>query len=268
MTAAPLAPDDVGALWDRMIGLAERLDADDRSRPTPCPEWDVRDLLLHCSGLQTMFDGGPQPDPPDGWAPPEGRHPRDAWTAAGVAARRDWSWEQVLTELRAAREGHVARLRAVTDWDAETVGPTGPTTEAGLVTVRCFDLWVHVQDLLAALGQPLELDDTTPAAEACHRFVVGRVPIIHAKVVGAPEGSALALHLGAPLEVDTTVVVRDGRAAFDDGAPAAADEVTASPAALTLLLSGREDETHWQQLGELDWSGDLGEAFVARARMF
>jgi uncharacterized protein (TIGR03083 family) len=269
MSAAPLAPEDVGALWDRIIALADGLDADQLALATPCTEWDVKDLLAHCAALQTMFDGSaPQPEPPAGWAPAEGTSPTDAWTAAGVVARRDWSIEDVLGELRAARDGHVARLAAVTDWDAGAQGPAGPTTEAGLVEVRCFDLWVHLWDLHTALGETMDLDDRSPAAATGHRFVFDRVPWMYAKKAGAPEGSTMRVSLGPPLDVDTVVVRPDRRAAFDPDADPGDCAVTGSPAALTLLCSGRESPEHWREQGGLDWSGERGAEFVARARLF
>lgn len=77
MSEHPLTPDQaadaVEQLWDRFEAVVSDVGSDGWSRPVPaCPGWDVHDLLGHVSGFTTMFAGLPQPDPPEGWTPPEG----------------------------------------------------------------------------------------------------------------------------------------------------------------------------------------------------
>lgn len=272
--SAPLPPgthpaDVIAALWARILATTGDLAEADWRRPTPCPGWDVKDLAGHLGGTQTAFDGtAAQPAPPEGWAPPEGSSELDGWTEAAVAARRDWSVAQVADELQTAARGHEARLRAVTGWEAETYGPTGRTTELGLFAVRCYDLWVHLQDMHAALGREVESGDDSPAAVVAHGWVLERVPWLYAKRVGAPEGAALRLTLTDPIGTSRVLVRRDGRARFDDDADPGAELVAAAPAALTLLVSGRDDERSWSERGLLHWDGAGGEAFVRRARLF
>jgi uncharacterized protein (TIGR03083 family) len=255
-------------LWDRIVDeVAELSDADWR-RETPCADWDVHDLVGHLSGIQVQFDSGTPVEPPEGWAPPEGTSPMDAWTGAAVAARRDWLREDVLTELRHARNGHVDRLRQVEDWDAAAEGPLGPTTEAGLFEVRMFDLWVHLQDLRVAVGKEVEREDIAPAAAVAHRYVLDRVPWLLVKRVGVPEGTTLALRLGPPLDVDTVLAVRDGRGRFEPEADPGECAVEGAPAGLTLLATGRLGPEQLRSDGLLTWSGVRGAEFVERARLF
>lgn len=248
-----------GQLWDRVLALAERAGAGDWARPTPCEDWDVHDLFAHLSAVQTGFDGGVQPDATAAFA---------ARWAGGVEARRGWSAGQVVDELRAARAGHVARLAAVTDWDAPTPGPLGETTEAGLYRVRCYDLWVHTWDLATALGVPFDLDDAAPGAVEAHRYVLGLVPWMFAKPVGAADGAALRLRLSEPLVFDRVLALHGRRAGWDDQAEPGQCVVTGKPAALTLLASGRGTPEGWREAGALEWEGPRGREFVYRARLF
>lgn len=256
------------ALWDRVIALADGLDEADWARPTPCAGWTVQDLLAHLSGTQVGFDAGTYVPPPQGWEPPADAPPLNAWTEAGVAARRGWDPERIRKELGEARDGHVARLDAVADWSAPADGPTGRTTEDGLLQVRMFDLWVHLQDLREALGMPVEADDTSEAARVAHGYVVGLLPYLFVKRVGAQEHQTMRLRLGAPVDLDTVIEVSVGRGRFNPDADPGDCAVEGSPAALTLLCAGRHDEEHWHELGLLDWSGPRGEEFVERARFF
>lgn len=255
-------------LWDRLIAVAKRLDDEQWALPTPCAEWDVHDLLAHCAAVQIDLDGGVHVPPPDDWRPPEGVGALDRLTASGVAARRGWGPEEVRTELRHAREGHVARLQRVEDWHSGVEGPVGRTTEEGLLATRCYDLWVHLQDLRVALGQPLDIGDDSEAARTAHGYVIDRLPWLLAKPVGAADGEALRVILASPAPLDTVVAMRDGRARFERTAQAVSSTVRAAPEALTLLVSGRETPATWRSRGLLEWSGPLGERFVESARFF
>jgi uncharacterized protein (TIGR03083 family) len=255
-------------LWNRVIVLAADLGPEDWSRPTPCADWDVHDLLAHLSGVQTLFDGGPQPPVPSGSKPDPGANPVDAWTAAGVAARREWAPEEVMEELHAARDGHVAHLEAVPDWTAPRQGPTGPTDEEGLLRVRLFDIWVHLQDLRLALDLPVEAGDASPAARIAHEYVWDRVPWMFVKKAGAGEGATMRVRLAEPLDADDVVEVRDGRGRWNPAADPGGCVVEGDPAALTLLACGRGDPDDWRARGLLAWEGRTAATFVDRGRMF
>lgn len=255
-------------LWDRLIAVAKNLDEEQWALPTPCADWDVHDLLAHCAAVQIDLDGGVHVPPPDEWAPPEGGSPLDRLTGAGVAARRDWAPGEVRTELRAAREGHAARLQRIEDWQAGVEGPVGRTTEEGLLAIRCYDLWVHLQDLRMALGQPLDIGDDSEAARTAHAYVIDRLPWLLAKPVGAGDGAALRVVLASPSPLDAVVAVRDGRGRFERTAQGVDSVLRAAPEALTLMISGRETPETWRSRGLLEWSGTLGERFVRAARFF
>lgn len=257
-------------LWDEIIALAGELDPGDWSRPTPCPRWSVQDVLAHMSGLQTQFDNSaPQPSPPDDWTPPAGLGPLDAWTEAGVVARRGWTPAQVRDELELARTGNVATLEGA-DPEAETVGPRGPTTMRALYGVRMFDLWTHVQDIAMATGRPVDTAAGSAAARDGGRYVFAAVPVLAAKRAGLAEGRRLRIVLTGDDGFDGVLTTADGRARWSDEASARPDdgEIRAAPGAFTLLLAGRRSPGEWAADGVLEWSGELGAAFVERARLF
>jgi uncharacterized protein (TIGR03083 family) len=255
-------------LWDRVVDEVAGLSEADWERPTPCEGWRVHDLIGHLSGLQVQFDTGESVGPPEGWEPDPSLPPMDAWTGAGVAARRDWLREDLLTELRRARNGHVDRLSKVEDWSVPADGPIGRTTEDGLFQVRMFDVWVHLQDLRVAVGEDVEDQDISPAAAVAHGYVWGLVPYLFVKRVGAQEHATLGLRFAAPLDVDTVVEVSMGRGRLNPEADPGSCSVSGAPAGLTLLATGRRTPEALREDGLLDWSGDLGTSFVECARLF
>lgn len=253
-------------LWDRVLSRVDEID--DWTRPTPSEGWDIKDVVAHLSGAQRFFDEGENlPQPPASWEPPPGTDPLDAWTQRAVAARRDWSPEQLTDELRAAAAGHIARVEETSDWTATTKGPTGETTAGGLFATRVFDLWVHLQDLALALGRPADAPDSSGAAELVARYVFDLVPWLYATKVQAGEGSPLRLRLGAPLDRDQVVTVTEGRAGWAEDTDAGVAHVTGDAAAFALLACGRGSPAHWRDAGLLEWGGKRGQEWVERARL-
>jgi uncharacterized protein (TIGR03083 family) len=258
----------VRSLWDPILALAAGVDDQDWSRPTPCGDWDVKDLLGHVSGLQRFFDAGVHLPAPDGWAAPEGTSPLDAFTAEFAAARAGWEPDQVLAELEEARAGHRQRAESVGDWSAPTQGPLGETTEEGLLRTRAFDLWVHLQDLRMALDAGADVTDASAGAVLAYEYVIGLVPYVAARRVALPDGSAVRLRLRTPHELDRIVRITDRRGAWEEPSSPGDADVEAAPGALVLLLAGRGDPAGWHGDGHLDWRGDVGRDFVERGRLF
>lgn len=259
-------------LWDEIRAVAGRLSPEDLARPTPCPRWSVKDILAHMSGLQTAWDGSaPQPDLPDVWTPPAELTGLDAFTEVSVVARRDWTLAQLLKEIDVAKAGHVARLEGAEPGD-DAMGPFGPTTMAKLHGTRMFDLWCHVQDIRLALGEKADTEASTLAGRDGARYMFASLPVIAAKRVGLTDGQRLAVRVGdgGPDAPDGVLEVVDGRArwADADGADGADDAVEATRGTLLLVLAGRRTPEDWRDDGVLSWRGELGEAFVRRARVF
>ncbi len=79
-------------------------------------QWSVHDIVAHIVGWQDGFAAaleamarGERPQIP-GFA---GGDDFDAFNAASVAQRSDRSWEQLMSEARAARERHEAAVRGL-----------------------------------------------------------------------------------------------------------------------------------------------------------
>jgi uncharacterized protein (TIGR03083 family) len=259
----------MAGLWGSVVEVVEGMAAADWERQVPgCPGWTVSDLVSHLGALQSLLNGAPQPQTPAEIAMPEGASVFDHAMAAPVAARKDWSPEQRVAELRDAVATHVEALEATTDWLTETPGPVGTTTKDGLFKVRAFDIWVHLQDLREALGQRVDIDDETDGAATAHQYVLGLVPWMFVKRAGAQEGATMRVALGAPLDHDSVLSVVNRRAAWDPTADPRDSLVIGSPGALTLLVAGRGSPQHWRDAGALEWTGPRGEEFVERARLF
>jgi len=118
-----------GALRSRVSDLVREADDEQLERHAPAaPEWRVRDLVAHLSGITADVNAGNL----DGVA-------TDAWTARQVDARRDWSIEQLLEE-----------------WDTvaakvEAVMASLPEVAVGQMTT---DAATHEQDIRGGLERP------------------------------------------------------------------------------------------------------------------
>jgi uncharacterized protein (TIGR03083 family) len=129
-----------GALRRRVSDLAREADDDQLERNAPAaPEWRVRDLVAHLSGITADINAGNL----DGVA-------TDAWTARQVDARRDWSIEQLLEEW----DTEAAKVEAVMS--------SLPEMAVGQMTT---DAATHEQDIRGGLERP--------GARDCDAVVIG-----------------------------------------------------------------------------------------------
>jgi uncharacterized protein (TIGR03083 family) len=113
----------------RLLEIADSVDEAAAETPVPtCPEWTVRQLYAHLSGvvadvLALNIEGAAT----------------DPWTAQQVAARTDTSFADIVAEWRGNSAAFDAALEA---WG-----------EAGDERVVA-DVWTHEQDVRTALDQP------------------------------------------------------------------------------------------------------------------
>lgn len=157
----------------------------------------------------------------------------------------------LLEQLRATRDAQAVRLSGLAEAADEAWRAGAETTrDHRLLRASALDMFVHAHDLSTALGHEPDLDDSAVAMESCHYLL----PML-GHLLPTREGD-LAVRFDVP---------GVSSAAHGD---AGADVVTATPAALVLLLSGRGDADEWRRRGALTWSGPAGEAFVRQARLF
>jgi uncharacterized protein (TIGR03083 family) len=117
------------ALRGRVCELARGADGEELERLAPAaPEWRVRDLVAHLSGITADINAGNL----EGVA-------TDTWTARQVDARRGWTIERLLDE-----------------WDAEgrKVEAVMPSLPDFAVGQMLFDAATHEHDIRGALGRP------------------------------------------------------------------------------------------------------------------
>ena len=118
-----------GALRRRVSDLVREADAVQLERHAPAaPDWRVRDLVAHLSGITADINAGNL----DGVA-------TDQWTARQVDARREWSIEQLLEEW----DTEAAKVEAVM--------ATLPEVAVGQLTM---DAATHEQDIRGGLERP------------------------------------------------------------------------------------------------------------------
>jgi uncharacterized protein (TIGR03083 family) len=117
------------ALRGRVCDLVRDADEEKLERLAPAaPEWRVRDLVAHLSGITADINAGNL----DGVA-------TDAWTARQVDARRDWPIDGILEEW----DTHSAKVEPLM-----TGMPEGPVRQ------MLFDAATHEHDIRGALDRP------------------------------------------------------------------------------------------------------------------
>ncbi|MET7377876.1 maleylpyruvate isomerase family mycothiol-dependent enzyme [Streptomyces sp. NPDC005526] len=177
------------------------------NRRTPCPGWSVRDLVSHVIGMDCEMLGDPRPI-----------HslPRDLFHVASehqrymemqVDVRRHHTAPEMTSELEYTIIRRNRQLRNESrDPGTKIRGPLG--TEITLeeaMRYRAFDIWVHEQDLRAALGRPGGLD--APGALVARDYLLGELPDVVAVKADAPRSSAIVFDVHGPVEFLRTIRV-------------------------------------------------------------
>lgn len=116
------------------------LQAEHMDRPTPCAEWNVRDLAAHLVGGNLMFASAARREPPaaDSGGDVLGDDPAAAFDSAAEASRAAWS-------APGALEGTVSL-------------PVGDLPAEMALSIAFLDNLVHCWDLAVATGQDATLD--------------------------------------------------------------------------------------------------------------
>jgi uncharacterized protein (TIGR03083 family) len=128
------------ALRSRVSNLVREADDEQLERHAPAaPDWRVRDLVAHLSGITADINAGNL----DGLA-------TDAWTARQVDTRRDWSIDRLLEEW----DTEAAKVEAVMS--------SFPEVAVGQMTT---DAATHEQDIRGGLERP--------GARDCDAVVIG-----------------------------------------------------------------------------------------------
>jgi uncharacterized protein (TIGR03083 family) len=253
-------------VWNRLDELLAGLSDDEWARPTPLPGWNVKDVVAHMIGTESMLLGDATPSV-DAGAAPHVRNDIGRVNEVWVVSMADLPPADVLATFR----GHTARrfesLRAMdaAAWDAEGFTPAGNDTYGRFMRIRVFDCWLHEQDIRDGVGRPggevgtsveLALDE----AASVMGFVVG-------KRAAAPPGSRVAFDLTGPTARRIFVEVGN------EERPRATvvDELSAPPTAalwmptgvFVRLAGGRIDPSTVRNQIDLEGDSELGERLIA-----
>jgi uncharacterized protein (TIGR03086 family) len=115
--------------------LVESTRADQLSNPTPCSEWNVRDLLNHVIGGGHMFASGLRGDPLAGGEP------------------GDLVGDDHRAAFRVSIDGFTAALAKTEELDKPVTLPFGTLPTVAALQLAAGDLLVHSWDLAQATGQ-------------------------------------------------------------------------------------------------------------------
>ena len=234
------------ALFDTYVGWCRDFSSDDLATQSLCPDWDVRGVVAHAIGVETVLDG---------WAPSTDSPPpfeRMGEFAAAVADLDPAGLASTVSEVTTSRLNHL-RSMAPGVVDAPSMTPTGVATYGDFLRIRLFDLWVHARDIAIPLGRPL--DDGGIAAELALDVVGRAIGYIAGKKVGLPDGHSAVVHVTGDVERDIAVVV-EGRARPVETVDGPDVELTADVETFILLAAGRVDPQQRIDDGRIRWSGD------------
>jgi uncharacterized protein (TIGR03083 family) len=192
---------------EAISALVQPLAEADWNRRTPCPGWSVRDIVSHVIGLDCEMLGDPRPI-----------HslPRDLYHVTTdhqrymemqVDVRRHHTAPEMTAELEYTVIRRNRQLRNDSRQpDTVVRGPMGrEITLEESMRRHAFDVWVHEQDLRAALGVPGNLD--SPGALVARDHLLDALPEVVAERAGAPRSSAVVFDVNGPVEFLRTVRV-------------------------------------------------------------
>ena len=200
---SPSSYQELVAAWASAIepfaDLAESLTEEEWSTPSILPGWTNADIVAHVVGIERDLLGQAEPYRELAWEQlPHADDLFSRYTELAVAARRGVPQHEVCAELRAA----IAARRAFLDKQSPDLGeivpgPGGWELPRGVVLrMRCFDIWVHEQDIRASIEAPGSLD--TDAAWVAAGQMLQGLGRIWAREVGVQPGQTAEIIVTGP----------------------------------------------------------------------
>ena len=206
-------------VWRDLDTLVGELGDSQWQTATSLPGWNVRDVLSHLIGVESMLQGAEIPEADvDVSTLKHVRNDVGVMNERWVRKLRDLGPEELVDKFRATT---AERRKALSDlsnagWNEVTITPAGPDSYGRFMRVRIFDCWMHEHDIRDAIGAPASASELVGSAgdlaldemATSMGFVVG-------KLGGAPDGSRVSFELTGPLGRTINVAV-EGRAKVVD----------------------------------------------------
>lgn len=273
MTVTPAPPterDDLIAAWEqtsRAVLELGRSGSDRANHPTPCPGWDVFAQVAHVESLEAMFDGEPLPDLTIEERP-HVRNDMGVTVEILIESRRHLSLAELCDQFERVIEQRLAFFRE-TPGETLVQSPFGMLPLTEFLSIRCFDIWTHEQDLREALDVPGNLDSPAASLSMARMFAsLGRIAV----AAGVPVGSSVVVALEGPVSGRAGVKVVEvdgkirGRAVAEVGDEALCVLVLQTRDA-GRLAAGRtpirdEDAPTWTSFGDADTAAALVRHFA------
>ena len=249
----PTAVANLAICWDSLDELLGGLNDEQWATPSLCPDWTVRDVMIHLAAVESMLSG----EAPGAFTDSLPFEQVVGWMNdvaeldnAGVLDR----YRQMIASRR-------AELAAVTEAEMElpSLTPVGPQTFGRFMAIRVFDFWVHEHDIRTPLGLPGH--DSGSAAEMAIDEIYRSLPYIVGKKIGLPDGMTLQIEIHGGVERTMCVAV-DGRAGLVDSLDSPDVVLRSDSTGFAQLACGRIDPQGPIDDGRISWSGDAtwGEA--------
>ena len=245
--------------YDALEALTSSLSDDDLAVQSLCPDWDVRGVIGHLGGMESVMAGWPLPSTES--------KPDFARLGAFIEQIDGESSTDVAAALTAVQEVRRGDLAANSPDELARVSwsPVGEMPYEGFIGIRIFDYWVHERDITIPLGR--DTVDSGPSAEFALAQVESALGYIAGKKIGVPDGGSIAFRLEGPIERDFFVAV-DGRAKQVDAVASPDVDLRAHSTTFIMLACGRIDPQDEIDAGRISWTGDsdLGESAARNLR--
>lgn len=226
-------------VWSTLDDLLSPLEAADWAGPSPLPGWDVKAIVAHVVGTESMLLGlePTVPAVPETEWPPHVHNDIGAFNERWIEQYRATPPDELLEVFRSVTDRRGRALEAMTDeeWNAQSFTPAGLDTYGRFMRIRIFDCWTHDQDIRDAVGRAG--NTSGPDVDLALQEMASAMPYVVGKLAGAPAGSDVTIRLTGDEARDFNVHVAD-RAALVDELPDPPDVVVSMPVATFVRLAG------------------------------
>ena len=237
----------LGKCFSDYEGLLSDLSGEKWNVQSLCPEWDIRDVAVHLSGIENLLVEW-MPSGPDEWPP----FPK---MAEFKEISSEWNHNELIEKTGTILNKRRSELIGLNSggWEAPCMSPVGPANYGRFMNIRIFDFWVHHRDMTIPLG--IETIDSGPHAEIALDEVQASLGYIVGKKISLPDGMSIAFRLKGAIERDMFVEI-DGRARVVENLTDPSVEVTVDSTSFMMLACGRISPQAEIDTDQISWSGN------------